>query len=34
MNNIIYKTCKNTLIYSKKKKKEKLNDLIRSRMEG
>ena len=33
MNNILYKTCKNTPIYSKKKK-EKLNDLIRSRMEG
>ena len=32
MNNILYKTCKNTPIYSKKK--EKLNDLIRSRMEG
>ena len=31
MNNVLYKTCKKTSIYNKKKR---LNDLIRSRMEG
>ena len=30
MNNVLYKTCKNTSIYNKKKR---LNDLIRSRMD-